>query len=98
MADECTHLDTVARRRAVEHRLRGLPAHRRSLGAPAAVHGVRPRRVLRQLAEPARAPRTTHATEHPIIRSYEPGEDWWYCYPDDLMFMVDGAPPAPSHP
>jgi uncharacterized UBP type Zn finger protein len=24
-----------------------------------------------------------HATKHPVIRSYEPGEDWGYCYPDD---------------
>ena len=39
-----------------------------------------------------------HATEHPIIRSYEPGEDWWWCYDDDLMFEVEGAPPSPSHP
>jgi hypothetical protein len=39
-----------------------------------------------------------HGTEHPIIRSYEPGEDWFYCYPDDLMFGLTGAPPAPSHP
>jgi hypothetical protein len=36
--------------------------------------------------------------DHPIIRSYEPGEDWWWCYPDDLAFEVDGAPPALSHP
>jgi hypothetical protein len=35
---------------------------------------------------------------HPIIRSYEPGEDWWWCYADELAFEVDGAPPAPSHP
>ena len=35
---------------------------------------------------------------HPIVRSYEPGEDWWWCYPDELMFEVHGAPPAPSHP
>jgi hypothetical protein len=35
---------------------------------------------------------------HPIIRSYEPGEDWWWCYPDELAFEVPGAPPAPSHP
>jgi len=34
---------------------------------------------------------------HPIIRSFEPGEDWYYCYPDDLMFELDDAPPAPSH-
>jgi hypothetical protein len=36
--------------------------------------------------------------DHPIIRSYEPGEDWWWCYPDELMFEVEGAPLAPSHP
>lgn len=35
---------------------------------------------------------------HPIVRSYEPGEDWWWCYPDELMFEVHGAPPSPSHP
>ena len=39
-----------------------------------------------------------HSTEHPLIRSYEPGEDWFYCYPDDLMFELAGAPPGPSHP
>jgi hypothetical protein len=27
-----------------------------------------------------------HATKHPIIKSFEPGEDWGYCYPDDLFF------------
>jgi len=44
---------------------------------------------------------TAHAHEnpdHPVIRSYEPHEDWWYCYADDLMFDIPGAPPAPSHP
>jgi uncharacterized UBP type Zn finger protein len=30
-------------------------------------------------------------TQHPLIQSYEPGEDWWYCYLDDLAFLVDGA-------
>ena len=39
-----------------------------------------------------------HETQHPIIRSYEPGENWWWCYIDELMFDVEGAPPAPSHP
>ena len=34
---------------------------------------------------------------HPVIRSYEPGEDWWWCYADDLFFEVEGVPPAPSH-
>jgi uncharacterized UBP type Zn finger protein len=30
-------------------------------------------------------------TGHPIIRSVEPGEDWSWCYPDELMFrLADG--------
>ena len=36
-------------------------------------------------------------TGHPIIRSFEPGEDWFFCYPDDLSFEIDGAAPSPSH-
>lgn len=45
-----------------------------------------------------------HATKHfratgePIVRSYEPGEEWYWCYVDDLAFELEGAPPAPSHP
>jgi hypothetical protein len=45
-----------------------------------------------------------HATEHffrsahPVMRSYEPGEDWYWCYVDELVFELEGAPPAPSHP
>ncbi len=35
---------------------------------------------------------------HPLIRSYEPGEEWWYCYVDDVMFEVDGDEPSPAHP
>ncbi len=36
--------------------------------------------------------------DHVLIRSYEPGEDWWWCYADEVAFEVAGAPPAPSHP
>src|SRR5215218_2594669 len=39
-----------------------------------------------------------HETDHPIVRSYEPGENWWWCYADDLGFELDGAEPAASHP
>jgi len=38
------------------------------------------------------------ATGHPIIRSYEPGESWWWCYEDQVIFEVEGAPKALSHP
>ncbi|HVZ31759.1 MAG TPA: UBP-type zinc finger domain-containing protein [Polyangiaceae bacterium] len=32
-----------------------------------------------------------HATQHAVIRSYEPGETWLYCYPHDSF--VDGVRP-----
>lgn len=27
-----------------------------------------------------------HETQHPIIRSFEPGEVWAYCYEDEALF------------
>jgi Zn-finger in ubiquitin-hydrolases and other protein len=33
---------------------------------------------------------------HPIIRSFEAGEGWWWCFWDGLL-QVKNAPPAPSH-
>jgi uncharacterized UBP type Zn finger protein len=39
-----------------------------------------------------------HGTGHPLIRSFEPGEDWWWCYVDEEVFEVPDSPPAPSHP
>jgi uncharacterized UBP type Zn finger protein len=32
-----------------------------------------------------------HKTKHPIIKSFEPGEDWGWCYVDEVTFE-----PAPS--
>jgi Zn-finger in ubiquitin-hydrolases and other protein len=29
-----------------------------------------------------------HASGHPVIRSAEPGEDWSWCYPDQLLFRL----------
>ncbi len=26
---------------------------------------------------------------HPVVRSFEPGERWLYCYPDDMFFDPD---------
>jgi uncharacterized UBP type Zn finger protein len=28
------------------------------------------------------------STEHPIIRSVQPGEDWSWCYIDNVMFVL----------
>ena len=30
-----------------------------------------------------------HATNHPIIKSFEPGEDWGWCYVDEVV--LDGS-------
>ena len=46
---------------------------------------------------------TAHAREsgHPIIRSLEPGEEWSYCYEDDLAMVIPQVsgqtriPPSP---
>jgi uncharacterized UBP type Zn finger protein len=29
---------------------------------------------------------------HPIVQSFEPGEDWWYCYVDEVGFSVEDGP------
>ena len=34
---------------------------------------------------------------HPVVRSFEPGEDWWWCYLDEVAFEVEGSPDL-SHP
>ena len=30
-----------------------------------------------------------HETGHPMIRTVEPGEDWWWCYPDARLYQPD---------
>ena len=37
-----------------------------------------------------------HETAHPLIRSFEPGEEWFWCYTDAVSFYLD-LPPGPSH-
>jgi hypothetical protein len=37
-------------------------------------------------------------TQHAIVQSYEPGEDWYFCYVDDIAFELDGGERSPSHP
>ena len=32
-----------------------------------------------------------------VAITFEPGEDWFWCYADDVAFEIDGADPAPSH-
>ena len=28
-----------------------------------------------------------HTTEHPLVQSFEPGEDWIFCYVDQVVMM-----------
>lgn len=37
------------------------------------------------------ATRHYRETQHPVFQSYEPGEGWRYCYPDDAM-LPDAEP------
>lgn len=42
-----------------------------------------------------------HQTGHPLIRSVEPGEDWSYCFVDDIGLMIPqvrGATQIPPSP
>jgi uncharacterized UBP type Zn finger protein len=42
-----------------------------------------------------------HSSSHPIIRSIEPGEDWSWCYVDEVMMRigeVHGEPRIPPSP
>jgi hypothetical protein len=36
------------------------------------------------------------ASGHPLVSSFEPGEDWWFCYDDGVVFTLDD-PPAFAH-
>ncbi|MDQ4149541.1 MAG: UBP-type zinc finger domain-containing protein [Actinomycetota bacterium] len=42
---------------------------------------------------------TRHAfeTKHPLIRSFEPEEEWLWCYADQLLFELEGMKPGPWH-
>jgi uncharacterized UBP type Zn finger protein len=33
-----------------------------------------------------------HGESHPLVQSYEPGEDWWWCYQDEVALKVTDRP------
>ena len=39
-----------------------------------------------------------HQSHHPVIRSYEPEEDWGYCYPHDAFVETIRAHPGEAAP
>ena len=88
MADACTHLDTIAdvmpSAAGCEDCLRtgGRWVHLRMCLACGHV-GCCDRSPGRHA--------TAHflASGHPLVRSFEPGEDWAWCYIDELVLEAD---------
>lgn len=37
------------------------------------------------------------ASEHHVVQSFEPGEDWLWCYADEIAFELPLLTPSPSH-
>ncbi len=38
------------------------------------------------------------SSSHPVVQSFEPGEEWIWCFVDEAAIEITGAPPSPSHP
>ena len=83
------HRPASRRRAAYTQGLRGMSADRQRMGAPSSLSHLRPRRLLRQLAEQARD-EALPRQHHPVVRSFERGEDWAWCYVDQLL--IEPAP------
>jgi hypothetical protein len=92
VAKICTHLDTI------HHREDGTLVE----GCPACIamgsHWVHLRRCTQcgrvgccDESPTRHATAHFHATAHPIIRSLEPGEDWYWCYIDEVAFALADA-------
>jgi uncharacterized UBP type Zn finger protein len=35
---------------------------------------------------------------HPLVQSFEPGEEWFWCYSDEIAFEIPDRPSSPAHP
>jgi uncharacterized UBP type Zn finger protein len=93
MADTCTHLDQI---KVISS---GEPGCRECLAAGDTWVHLRLCVSCGQVgccdnSRNQHATRHFQATGHPLIRSYEPGEDWWWCYVDELDFEIKDVEPA----
>jgi ubiquitin-hydrolase Zn-finger-containing protein len=103
MAESCSHLDEAATRRAAVKP--SGPGCKECLRSGAAWVHLRLCLACGHVGccddSPNRhATKHFHHSHHPVIRSYEPGEDWGYCYPDDLLadpFEARPGEAAPRH-
>jgi uncharacterized UBP type Zn finger protein len=92
MAEICTHLDQI---QSVEPSIPGCCSQCIALGQPW-MH-LRLCLTCGEVGCCDSSPNrhaSKHAAEHghPIVLSFEPGEDWCWCYVDEAAFAVDGLP------
>ncbi len=89
MSEICTHLDTI--------RITELPAHIEGCEDCLPIGGrwlhLRMCETCGHIAccdsSPSRHARAhAQSSGHPIMRSAEPGEDWSFCFVDDVAFVV----------
>jgi uncharacterized UBP type Zn finger protein len=88
MADQCTHLDQI---RAVGPQSRGCEECLRMGDS-----WVHLRMCLTcgnvgccDSSKNRHATKHFHATSHPLIRSLEPGEEWAWCYVDEVGLVFE---------
>ena len=98
MSDECSHLDQIDRqakpsgdgcKECLETGGRWMHLRRCAVCGPIGCGDSSPNR---------HATRHFPETGHAIMQSYEPGEDWVYCFEYDLGFELDDMMESPSHP
>ena len=70
-----------------------MPRHGRHLGAPAPVPHVRLCRTCGHVgccdsSKNKHATKHFHATRHPIMTSLERGEDWSWCFIDEVGLLL----------
>ena len=92
MADSCTHLDTIEHTEGAE----GVEGCPQCLAAGSRWVHLRRCAACGQVgccdSSPNKHATAHHAeTGHPIVRSLEPGEDWYWCYEDEVAFRVVGS-------
>ena len=93
MSGSCTHLDQVEHLAPAERAVEGCP---QCIAAGDSWVHLRMCQICGQIGCCDSSPNrhaTAHNREtgHPIIRSIEPGEDWSWCYEDELMFRLSAG-------
>ena len=73
-------------------RLRGLPERSAAGGCTCGCAWRAATSAAATARRTATPPPTSTGRATRSIQSYEPGEDWWWCYVDEVAFLVEGAP------